>query len=139
VSEQPWLGVHDAPEPAPGALPSPSEPPVFAHGPLDEEEVKVLEDSGKNRPIVGPIVVQPAPKDRIERPGQDVQGCVTAMVETPAPHGLADRLGSFAAYRRREADEVFRPLVLDLPRPEGEAQEVELVDRIVPPSAIILA
>ena len=45
---------------------------------------------------------------------------------TPTPDGVADRLGSFGADRRKEAHEKVAPLGFGLPRLETVAEKVEL-------------
>ncbi len=89
--------------------------------------------------MVTTIVGDPAPNDRVEHPRQVIESFVDTTAELPISKGLTDRFGGLIADTRTEVDEGLAPSVHRQSRPERIAEKVELLDRVEPPSDVILA
>ena len=100
--------------------------------------VDVSQDRVESRLVVPAVVVDPTPDVAIEHPGEDIQRLVAALVKCPASDGLSDRLESFVARRRAEGGAGGTAPASRQPRPEGIAEEVELMVGVISASVIIL-
>ena len=100
--------------------------------------VDVSQDRVESRLVVPAVVVDPTPDVAIEHPGEDIQRLVAALVKCPASDGLSDRLESFVARRRAEGGAGGTAPASRQPRPEGIAEEVELLVGVISASVIIL-
>lgn len=69
---------------------------------------------------------------------QIVQGLVTAILQTPAPHLLTDCFPCSGTYRRTEVNEGITPAIHRQTGPECIAQKVEARLCIIPSSIGIL-
>ncbi len=93
----------------------------------------------KCRSMVTTIVGDPTPNDRVEHPRQVIDSFVDTTAELPGSNGLTDRFGGLIADARTEVDEGLAPSVHRQSRPERVTEKVELLDRVVPSSDIVLA
>ena len=89
--------------------------------------------------MITTIVGDPASNDRVEHPRQVIEPFVDTTSELPISNGLTDRFGGLIADTWTEVDEGLAPPVHRQSRPEGIAKKVELLDRVVPSSDVVLA
>src|SRR5713101_3194907 len=112
---------------------------VLPDGPADQQLVEMAKDRVQGGPIEAPVVLNPAPKDRIPHARQVVNGFVAPQGQPPAPHLLAHLGHRVRAHRRREVDEELTPSILRPPRAKRITQEVEPFLGIPAPPVVILA
>ena len=74
-----------------------------------------------------PVVLEPAKKHRTGPSGNIPQVEIAAMMQLPAAHNLAHRLGRFVANRRRETDEQIASAIHRLPGSKRKSQKIELL------------
>ncbi len=139
MGKQPRLPTRDTAEPMLGASTMPAEALVFPHGPADQKVVEMTEDRAQSGPIEAPVVLNPAPKDRIPHARQVIDGLVAPQWQLPAPHVLTHLGRCVSAYRRREVDEALAPSILRPPRAKRVSQEIEPFFRIPARPEVILA
>src|SRR5215472_4399045 len=121
------------------AAPMASQGLEFPMRPSRQDAVDVAQGWVESRLVVPAVVVDPPADVRVEHPGQIVQRLVAAFVKRPASHRLPYRFESLVAFRRAEQDAESPPPPPRQPRPEGVAEEVELLVGIVSAPVIILA
>ena len=107
--------------------------------PSSQDAVDVPQGRVESRLVVPAVVVDPAADVHVEHPRQVVQRLVAAFVKRPASDRLPDRLESLVACRRAEQDAEGAPPAARQPRPEGVAEKVELLVRVVSAPVVILA
>jgi hypothetical protein len=107
--------------------------------PSSQNTVDVSQGRVESRLVVPAVVVDPTPDVAVEHPGEVIQRLVAALVKRPASDRLSDRLESFVACRRAEYDAKGTPPASRQPRPEGIAEEVELLVGVISAPVIILA
>jgi hypothetical protein len=103
----------------------PAEAFVFPHGPADQKVVEMSKDRVQRGFVEAPVVLNPAPKDRIPHVRQVVNGFVAPQGQPPAPHLLTHLSHRVRAHRRGEVDEALAPSILRPPRAKRITQEIE--------------
>jgi hypothetical protein len=99
------LALDDAVDPPLGIPTATFEMLVLAHRPPREDRVEMAHHEVENRPVVEPVVVDPAPKGGIHQLREVAESEIAPQVKAPAPHFLADRRGRLRADCWVEADE----------------------------------
>src|SRR5664280_1560111 len=79
----------------------------------------------KRGTVETPVVPDPAKKHRTGPSGNIPQVEIAAMMQLPAAHNLAHRLGRFVANRRRETDEQIASAIHRLPGSKRKSQKIE--------------
>src|SRR5262249_54390364 len=138
VSEQAWLAARDASQPLSCAAPMAAQGLEFPMRPSRQDAVDVAQGRVESRLVVSPGVVDPPGDGGVKHPGQTVQRLAAASVKRPASHRLPDRFESLVAAAGLNKTPKVPPPPRQ-PRPEGVAEEVELLVGIVSAPVIILA
>ena len=139
MGEQPGLATGDTAEPVFSATSVPPEPFVFPHGPSDQVRVEMAKHRVQGGLVETPVVLNPAPQDRIPHACQVVMALSTLQGKLPAPHLLSHPRRRLLADRRTEVDEVSTPSILRSTSTERIPQKVELRMGMLAPSVLILA
>ena len=139
VGEQRWLSPRNASDPVRCLSPMASQGLELPMRPSRQNTVDVSQGRVESRFVVPAVVIDPTPDVAVEHPGQVVQRLVAALVKRPASDRLSDRLESFVACRGAEQDAEGAPPASRQPRPEGIAEEIQLLVGVLSASVIILA
>src|ERR1700674_31171 len=123
-----------------GSTPTASQPFVLPPRPFGQHLIEMSEDPNTLRALKPPVVVHPATDRGVDELRQILQRLVVpGGSQTPLADRGANRLGCLGADRRHEAHEEFSLPVLDPPRLEGVAQEVERYVFVLPVPIAVLA
>ena len=139
MSKQASLAARNALQPVDGPRLVPAEGLELPIGPSRQGDVDVPQGRVEGRRIEPSIVVDPPADMHIEHPREIIQRLVAAFVQGPASDGLTDFLERPVAGCRAERDADLPSSPSRQPRPEGVAEEVELMVGMVFAPVIILA
>src|SRR6266849_2060156 len=112
---------------------------ILPIGPAGQSKIQLLHRQIERRAIIPPVILEPAPHDRVEHPGQILDRLVTASSQIPASNLCSDGFYRVIRDCRAEVDEVFPLAILRSPRPKRIAEKIKLLVRVRPSSIIILA
>src|SRR5713101_429795 len=84
---------------------------ILPIGPAGQSTIQLLHRRIERRAIIPPVILEPAPHDRVEHPGQILDRLVTASRQIPASNLCPDGLYRVIRDCWAEVDEVF-PLAI---------------------------
>ena len=105
MGEEVGLTLDHAVDPPLGIPAATFEVLVLTHRPPRQHRIEMAHDEVKNRPVVEPVVIDPAPKGGIRQLREVAESEIAPQVKAPEPHFLADCGGRLRADRWVEADE----------------------------------
>ena len=112
---------------------------VFPVGPSGQRAIQLPHWRIQRRAIIPPVILEPAPDDRIEHARQIFDRLIAAQMQLPAPNLRPYGLPRLVRNRRAEVDKVLAKAILRSSWPKRIAKKVELLVRVVSSSIIILA
>src|SRR5262252_10680192 len=112
---------------------------VFALSPKGKISIQFTHRRIKCRAIVPPVILEPAPDNRVKHPGQVFDSFVTALRQIPATNGVPHGLRCLVGDRWTEVDEELSLTVFRSSRLKSVAKKIKLFVRVSPMAKIILA
>src|SRR6266852_5677277 len=91
---------------------------ILPIGPAGQSTIQLLHRRIERRAIIPPVILEPAPHDRVEHPGQILDRLVTASRQIPASNLCPDGLYRKVPRASLKVDEVFPFAILRPPRPK---------------------
>jgi hypothetical protein len=139
MGEQVRLAGFDPAQPAPCSLCVSPKSFVFPLCPAHDKWIYCAQCPAKRRTMKTPVIVDPANKSRPCPLGDFLQVEIVAMMQLPATHVFAHRLGRFVADRRGETDEQLSSAIHRLSGSKRKAQKIEALLRITVRSVRVFA
>ena len=112
---------------------------VFPIGPSGQRAIQLPHRRIMRRAIIPPVILEPAPDDRVKHARQIFDRLIAAQMQLPAPNLRPYGLPRLVRNRRAEVDKVLAKAILRSSWPKRIAKKVELLVRVVASSIIILA